>query len=133
MIGNPVDLYPRDLLIFPDIFHQLFLLFALRHRLFVAVFADLDVRDRGFFMGEYPFMAVEAIQTGILEMYLMVVLYRLCGIYPFRTTGYDENSEDRKGYGVTIDTLLHKSSKGFRNFPLSVLAGSLACRGLLSK
>jgi hypothetical protein len=44
MIGYPVNLDPRDGLIFPDIVHKFFLLVALRHGLFMAVFADPDVR-----------------------------------------------------------------------------------------
>jgi hypothetical protein len=73
VIGHPVNLYPRDGLVFPDIVHQLFLLFALRHRLFVTAFANSDVRDRGFFMGKYPGMAVEAVQPGILEMLFVII------------------------------------------------------------
>jgi hypothetical protein len=73
VIGHPVNLYPRDGLVFPDIVHQLFLLFALRHRFFVTAFANPDVRDRGFFMGKYPGVAVEAVQTGIFEMLFVII------------------------------------------------------------
>jgi hypothetical protein len=73
VIGHPVDLYPWDGLIFLDIVHQLFLLFALRHRFFVTAFANPDVRDRGFFMGKYPGVAVEAVQTGIFEMLFVII------------------------------------------------------------
>ena len=73
VIGHPVNLYPWDRLIFFDIVHQLFLLFALRHRLFVTTLANHDVRDRGFFMGEYPRMAVEAGQAGIFEMLFVII------------------------------------------------------------
>jgi hypothetical protein len=73
VIGYPVNLYPWDGLIFLDVVHQLFLLFALRHRFIVTAFANLDVRDRGFFMGKYPGVAVEAGQTGIVNMLLMII------------------------------------------------------------
>jgi hypothetical protein len=73
VIGHPVNLNPRDRLIFIDVVHQLFLLFALRHRLFVTTFANHDVRDRGFFMGEYPGVAVEAVQAGIFEMLFVII------------------------------------------------------------
>jgi hypothetical protein len=73
VIGHTVNLYPWDRLIFLDIVHQLFLLFALRHRLFVTAFANSDVRDRGFFMGEYPGVAVEAVQAGIFEMLFVII------------------------------------------------------------
>jgi len=89
VIGHPVNLYPWDGLIFLDILHQLFLLFALRHRLFVTTLANHDVRDRGFFMGKYPGVAVEAVQTGIFEMFFVIIKYGLRMIYAFRTTGYD--------------------------------------------
>jgi hypothetical protein len=89
VIGHPVNLYPWDGLIFLDIIHQLFLLFALRHRLFVTALANPDVRDRGFFMGKHPGVAVEAVQTGIFEMLFVVIKYGLRMIYAFRTTSYD--------------------------------------------
>jgi hypothetical protein len=89
VIGHPVNLYPWDRLIFPDRVHQLFLLFALRHRLFVTTLANPDVRDRGFFMGKYPGVAVEAVQTGIFEMLFVIIQNGLGMIYAFRTTGYD--------------------------------------------
>jgi len=89
VIGHPVNLYPWDGLIFLDILHQLFLLFALRHRLFVTTLANHDVRDRGFFMGKCPGVAVEAVQTGIFEMFFVIIKYGLRMIYAFRTTGYD--------------------------------------------
>jgi hypothetical protein len=89
VIGHPVNLNPRDRLIFIDVVHQLFLFFALRHRLFVTTFANHDVRDRGFFMGEYPRMAVEAVQAGIFEMFFVIIQDGLGIIYAFRTTGYD--------------------------------------------
>ena len=73
VIGHPVDLYPWDGLIFLDIVHQLLLLFALRHRFFVTSFANLNVRDRGLFMGKYPCVAVEAVQTGIVDMFFMII------------------------------------------------------------
>jgi hypothetical protein len=73
MIGHPVNLNPRDGLIFPDIVHQLLLLVALRHGLFMAVLANPDVRNRRLFMGKNPGVAVEAIQAGILEMFLVIV------------------------------------------------------------
>jgi hypothetical protein len=89
VIGHPVNLYPRDGLIFLDIVHQLFLLFALRHRFFVTSLANPDVRDRGFFMRKHPGVAVEAVQTGIFEMLFVIIQNRLCMIYAFRTTAYD--------------------------------------------
>jgi hypothetical protein len=89
VIGHPVNLYPWDGLIFLDIVHQLFLLFALRHRFFVTPFANPDVRDRGFFMGKYPGVAVEAVQTGIFEMFFVIIKYGLRIIYAFGTAGYD--------------------------------------------
>jgi hypothetical protein len=89
VIGHPVNLYPWDGLIFLDMVHQLFLLFALRHRLFVTTFANHDVRDRGFFMGKDPGMAVEAVHTGIFEMLIVIKQNGLCMVYAFRTTGYD--------------------------------------------
>jgi hypothetical protein len=89
VIGHPVNLYPWDGLIFLDIVHQLFLLFALRHRFFVTAFANPDVRDRGFFMGKYPGVAVEAVQTGIFEMFFVIIKYGLRIFYAFRTAGYD--------------------------------------------
>ena len=89
VIGHPVNLYPWDGLIFLDIADQFFLLFALRHRLFVTAFANPDVRDRGFFMGEYKRMAVEAVQAGILDMFFVIILNGLGMIYAFRTTGCD--------------------------------------------
>jgi hypothetical protein len=89
VIGHPVNLYPWDGLIFLDIVDQFFLLFALRHRLFVTPFANPDVRDRGFFMGEYKRMAVEAVQAGILDMFFVIILNGLGMIYAFRTTGCD--------------------------------------------
>jgi hypothetical protein len=89
VIGHPVNLYPWDGLIFLDIADQFFLLFALRHRLFVTPFANPDVRDRGFFMGEYKRMAVEAVQAGILDMFFVIILNGLGMIYAFRTTGCD--------------------------------------------
>jgi len=73
VIGHPMNLYPWDRLIFPDIVHQFFLLFALRHRLFVTSFANPDVRDRGFFMGKHPGVAVEAVQTGIIDMFFVII------------------------------------------------------------
>jgi hypothetical protein len=73
VIGHPMNLYPWDGLIFPDIVHQFFLLFALRHRLFVTSFANPDVRDRGFFMGKHPGVAVEAVQTGIIDMFFVII------------------------------------------------------------
>lgn len=73
VIGHPMNLYPWDRLIFPDIVHQFFLLFALRHRLFVTSFANPDVRDRGFFMGQHPGVAVEAVQTGIIDMFFVII------------------------------------------------------------
>jgi hypothetical protein len=73
VIGYPVNLYPWDGLIFLDIVHQLFLLFALRHRFFVTAFANLDVWDRSFFMGKYPGVAVEAVQTGILDVLFVII------------------------------------------------------------
>jgi len=88
VIGHPVNLYPWDGLIFLDKIHQFFLLFALRHRLFVAVFANFDVRDRGFFMGQHPGVAVEAIQAGIFEMFFVIILNGLRMVYVFRTAGY---------------------------------------------
>ena len=89
MIGYPMNLYPWDRLIFLDIVHQFFLLFALRHRLFMTAFANPDVRDRGLFVGQYPGVAVEAVQTGIFEMLLVIILNGLRIIYAFRTTSYD--------------------------------------------
>ena len=73
MIGHPMNLDPWDGLIFPDIVHQFFLLFALRHRVFVTAFANRDVRDGGLFMGEYPGVAVEAVQAGIFEMLFVII------------------------------------------------------------
>jgi hypothetical protein len=73
VIGHPVNLYPWDGLIFPDIVHQFFLLFALRHRLFVTAFANPDVRDRGLFMGKHPGVAVEAVQAGIFKMFFVII------------------------------------------------------------
>jgi len=73
VIRHPVNLYPWDGLIFPDIVHQLFLLFALGHRLFVTAFADPDVRNRGFFMGKRPGVAVETVQAGIFDMFFMII------------------------------------------------------------
>jgi hypothetical protein len=73
VIRHPMNLYPWNRLIFPDIVHQLFLLFALRHRLFVTSFANPDVRYRGFFMREYPGVAVEAVQTGIIDMFFVII------------------------------------------------------------
>jgi hypothetical protein len=112
VIGHPVNLYPWDGLIFPDMVHQLFLLFALRHRLFVAAFANPDVRDRGFFMGKHPDVAVEAVQARIFEMLFVVKQYGLGMIYAFRTTGNDECTEDREGYVVYGEILFHGSSEG---------------------
>jgi hypothetical protein len=89
VIGHPVDLYPRDGLISLDMVHQLFLLFALRHRFFVTALANPDVRDRGFFLGKYPGVAVEAVQTGIFEMLFVIKQDGLRMIYAFRTTGND--------------------------------------------
>jgi hypothetical protein len=116
VIGHPVNLYPWDGLIFPDVVHQLFLLFALRHRLFVTTFADHDVRDRGFFMGEGPGVTVEAVQAGVFEMFFMVIQYGLRIIYAFRTTGYDYCTEDREDYGMDSEMLFHGSSRKLWNF-----------------
>jgi hypothetical protein len=89
VIDHPVNLYPWDRLIFPDIVHKLFLLFALRHRLFMAAFANPDVRDRGLFMSKNPDMAVEAVQAGLIEMFFVIKKNRLCIIYAFRTASYE--------------------------------------------
>jgi hypothetical protein len=72
VIGHPVDLYPWDGSIFLDMVHHLLLLLALRHRVFVTAFAYSDVRDRGFFMGKYPGVAIKAVQPGILEMLFVI-------------------------------------------------------------
>ena len=40
-------------------------------------------------MGKYPGVAVEAVQTGIFEMFFVIILNGLRMIYAFRTTGYD--------------------------------------------
>lgn len=37
-------------------------------------------------------------------------------IYAFRTTGYDQDAEDREGYGVKGEMLSHGPSKGRWNF-----------------
>jgi hypothetical protein len=116
VIGHTVNLYPWDRLISFDVVHQLFLLFALRHRLFVTTLANQDVRDRGFFMGEHTGMAIEAGQTGIHDMLFVIILNGLCIICAFGTTGYDQYTEDREGYGVKGDMLSHGSSKGLWNF-----------------
>jgi hypothetical protein len=110
VIGHPVNLYPWDGLIFLDMVHQLFLLFALRHRLFVAAFANPDVRDRGFFMGKYPDVAGDAVQSRIFEMLFVIKQDGLGMIYAFRTTGNDECTEDREGYVVKGEILFHGSS-----------------------
>jgi hypothetical protein len=55
----------------------------------MTAFAYPDVRDRGLFVGQYPGVAVEAVQTGIFEMLLVIILNGLRIIYAFRTTGYD--------------------------------------------
>jgi len=73
MIGHPVNLNPRDGLIFPDIVHQLFLFLAIRHGLFMAILTNPDVRYRRFFMGENPGVAVEAIQSGVYEMFFVII------------------------------------------------------------
>jgi hypothetical protein len=124
VIGHPVDLYPWDGLIFLDVVHQLFLLFALRHRGFVTAFANPDVRDRGFFMGKHPGVAVEAVQAGIFEMLFVVKEDGLRMMYAFRTTGNDESAEDREGYGVNGEILFHGSSKGLWYFLHLVFPGA---------
>jgi hypothetical protein len=73
VIGNPVNLYPWNGLIFLDIVHQLFLLFALRHRFIVTAFANTDIRDRGFFVGKNQDVAVEAVQAGIFEVLFVII------------------------------------------------------------
>jgi len=121
VFGHPVDLFPWDGLPFLDVFHQFFLLFALRHRLFVASLADFDVRDRGLFMGEHPLVAIEAVQACILEVLFMIILYGLRIITAAGTTGQNEKRQDRQGYGTAIGTHFHKSSKGLRDFlPIDV-------------
>jgi hypothetical protein len=116
VIGHPMNLYPWDGLIFLDIVHQLFLLFALRHRLFVTAFANHDVRDRSFFMGKNPSVAVGAGQAGVFDMLFVIILNGLRMIYAFRTTGYDEYPEECEGYEVKGEMLFHGSSKGLWNF-----------------
>ena len=43
MVGHPVNLNPRDRLIFLDVTDQFLFFFALRHGLFMTVFAKLDI------------------------------------------------------------------------------------------
>src|SRR5512143_1706702 len=83
VIGHPVNLYPWDGLVFPDIIHHLFLFFALRHRLFMTAFADSDVRDRGLFVGTRTGVAVEAVQAGVFNVFFVVIQNRLWMIYAF--------------------------------------------------
>jgi len=73
MVWNPVDLDPRNGLILFNKFHQFFLFFALRDRLFVTFFANVDVRDRGLLVGKNIWMAVEAIQTDLFDMFVVVI------------------------------------------------------------
>ena len=103
-------------LLFLSSFFLFFLLLALRHRLFVTAFANPDIRDRGFFMGKYPGVAVEAVQACIFEMFFVIIKNGLRMIYAFRTAGYDEYTEDGEGYGIKGDMLFHGSSKGLRSF-----------------
>jgi hypothetical protein len=116
VIGHPVNLYPWDGLVFLYIIHQFFLFFALRHRLFMAAFADPDVRDRGLFMGLRSGVAVEAVQAGVFNVFLVVIQDGLCMIYAFRTATCEYNTEDRETYGEWDRTLSHESSMGLRSF-----------------
>jgi hypothetical protein len=124
VIGHPMDLDPWDGLISLDVADQFFLLLALRHRLIVTTLADLDIRDGGFLMGEYPRMAVEAVQAGILDMLFVIILNGLGMIYAFRTTGDGECPEDGEGDGVKGDELFHGSSEGSGASFLLVLRGA---------
>ena len=74
MVGDSMDLDPRDLLIFLDVIHDFLFFLAVRHCLFVAVLANFNIGNGGFLMGKYLGVAVKTGKPCLFNMLLMVIL-----------------------------------------------------------
>jgi len=100
MVGDSMNLDPRDLLIFLDVTNQLFFFFALRHCLFMTVLAKLDIGNGSFLMGKYLGVTVKTIQSCFFYMLLVIICNGLSKACRIRTTDDrgKKHSEDPKQF-----------------------------------
>jgi hypothetical protein len=94
MVGDSMNLDPRDLLIFLDVTNQFLFFFALRHCLFMTVPAKLDIGDGRFLMGKYLGVTVKTVKTCFFYMLFMIICDRLGETCRVRTTAEKGNNKN---------------------------------------
>jgi len=90
MVGHPVHLDPRDQLILFDEADEFLLLFAVRHRFFMAVLAKMDIGDGCFLMGLCSGVTVKTAKSCFFYMLLVIIGNRLGEPSRIRATAHKE-------------------------------------------
>jgi hypothetical protein len=99
IIGHSMNLDPRDRLIFLDIINQFSFFFAVRHRFFMTVLANLNIGDGGFLVGKYLCVAVKTVKSRLFDMLFMIICDRLgktCRIRTVDDQGKNNNGDSKQ-------------------------------------